>query len=374
MAATAAQAGGTLDPPDHPMHFGYYFVDGRHGDLASEVNCYTNLYVAWARRGYECSAESPNSQWLPLMRDGMCRAAVQGRDIYLSLNLQEENPARVTPLDAVLQAAAPFWSRVQYIEVADEPAWDLQETEAKLQLVLARLSALGLPLPPKGLGIVYADEPSLGAAFIGATQGIYAPSLDWVGIEAYIAHGVSSTPRQTLIDQVSGWMERVGHDKNVVLVMMAYAPGVTGGWANDIPTLTTLQTVPYELGFEDDRVLAITMFAYGRPRGTRELFPIQQPHLEIGEQILGAPLPPGCGEIVGPQPGLCSPFDDLPPECQTAAVSIGDAALTEGDGETRSLTFASRSRTPPAWTSWWTWLPWAARPRPEWITSRWPCG
>jgi hypothetical protein len=83
--------------------------------------------------------------------------------------------------------------------------------------------------------------------------------------------------------------QRVPPDKKIVLVMQAYARN--GAWTN-LDTLRDLQTATYQQAFDDPRVVAITMFSYGRPSGTREhREQLKPPHLRISEKIFGLQFP-----------------------------------------------------------------------------------
>jgi hypothetical protein len=129
--------------------------------------------------------------------------------------------------------------------------------------------------------------------------------------------------------------------KKMVLSAMAYAPGA---WINDVGTLISLQTVPYEFAWDNERVLAITLFRHGGARGTRDIWQLQEPHIQMGEAILGGPLPGGC--VPTPRPPretTCGPYDYLPPQCWTAPLSIqGGASVVEGDDGSRNMQFTVR--------------------------------
>ncbi|HZM83719.1 MAG TPA: hypothetical protein VFC19_49000 [Candidatus Limnocylindrales bacterium] len=273
-----------LPPPNHALDYGYMLVDGRYGDFRHEVNEYTNLYHAWARRGYESWSGATDAEWLPVMRQSLANAAAEGRRIQLNLNLQEEDPARVTPVAAVLDLAAPHWNRVVRIELADEPSWSPAETDARVAQVRALIAARGLP--PKPLGNVYTRDQ---ARF---EDGMLAPGLDFVMIEAYVDAETASEDSQVNIDYLNSTVteakSRVPQGKQIGLVMQAYARN--GRWLN-VDTLRDLQVPTYLLAHNDPRVVAITMFSYGRGSGTREKYDLTTPHRLIGERILGTPMP-----------------------------------------------------------------------------------
>ncbi len=267
----------TLPYPNHVMDFGYYFVDGRYGDYRNEVSDYTNLYYAWARRGYELDSTDPDNVWLPRMAQSLKNAVAENRKIMLALNLQENSPGRVTPLDAVLDLAAPYWRSVSYIELADEPNWTRQQTEARIADLRSRLQKRGLE--NRSMGVVYTRNQALNE------NAILANGLDWVGIEAYV-DAPGSSDSQVNINDLTSYVQqakaRVPMSKNIVLIMMAYDRN--GNWKN-LATLADLQTPTYLLAYNDPRVIAITMFSYGRPGGTRDYPALKALHQKMGEKI-----------------------------------------------------------------------------------------
>ena len=276
-------AANPLPAPNHPIDYGYFLVDGRYGDFRTEVNYYTNLYHAWARRGYEAHSGVPDPVWLPLMGQALADAAAQQRRIVLNLNLQETAPGRVTPVDAVLKLASPFWDRVVRVELADEPDWDREQTQAQVAAVQAKLQALGLD--PRPMGVIYTRDQAL------TTDAIYAANLDFVVIEAYVDPPGSPDSQANidyLVQTVTAAKNRVPADKQIGLVMQAYARN--GGWTN-VDTLRDLQVPTYLLAYDDPRVVMVTMFSYGRPSGTREHPELVTPHRLIGERILPTSIP-----------------------------------------------------------------------------------
>jgi len=272
-------AANPLPAPNHPIDFGYFLVDGRYGDHRSEVNSYTNLYHAWARRGYEANSGTPDDEWLRELQKALKNAAAEGRRIYLNLNLQEQAPGRITPVDRVLDVAAPYWSHIVRVELADEPEWDRAQTEAQIDALHARIRAHGLP--PRPMGVIYTRDQTL------TTDAIFAANLDFVIIEAYVEAPGSADPQVNidfLGNTITAAKNRVPADKQIGLVMQAYARN--GGWTN-IDTLRDLQAPTYLLAHDDPRVVMISMFSYGRPSGTRQHQELRTPHRLIGERILG---------------------------------------------------------------------------------------
>jgi len=250
---------------------GYYFVDGRYGDFRSEVNGYTNLYYAWAWRNYPTDAP-----WGDAFSTSLANAA--GEDRRIHLNLQE-----MQYWTEALDRATPWWAWVRRIEMADEPGWTMAETEANVAALRAELAARGLAPPPIGITCT--------ATQVLTEDAIFAAGLDWVGIEAYVdppGSDVSADDVAALAAYVASAKARVPADKSLVLIMMAYDRN--GGWTN-LATLYDLQLASYDLFRDDPRVLAVTMFSYGRPGGTHDHPELKVAHALIAERVLGISVP-----------------------------------------------------------------------------------
>jgi hypothetical protein len=277
-SATPVQKIDGVPVPNHPMLFGYYFTDGRYGNFRNEVDCYTNTYIAFARRGYEPDSSATDDEWIPIMRNNVEANANMGKRIYLNLNMSEEGE-RKTPINRVLNLMTPYWNKVDVIELADEPNWTKAETESRIADLRSKIHALGLSDKP--MGIVYTNNQLFNE------DAIKAQGLDWVGVEAYVdAPGdansqVNQNKLNQLLDQAK---TRVPADKKLVFVMMAYARN--GLWTN-MNTLKDLQMPTYNKAYNDQRVLGVTMFSYGRSSGTQEHPELKTPHIKIGNAIQG---------------------------------------------------------------------------------------
>ncbi|MCY1021855.1 Ig-like domain-containing protein [Pyxidicoccus sp. MSG2] len=273
-----------LPAPNHAMQLGYYFADGRYGNFRSEVSGYTNLYYAWARRGYEPDSTAPDAVWLPLMQGAVASAAAEGWNIQLNLNLQEQTPGRVTPLDAVLDLVAPYWSHVARIELASGPDWSRAETEARILDLRARLSARGLAARP--MGNVYSIDQ------VRTLDAIFATGLDFVGIEAFVdgpGHPISQGNTSYLVSRVTEAKQRVPTSKLIVLVVQSDTRN--GTWTN-LDNLRDLQLTPYyHLAANDPRVVALTLYTYGRPQGARDNPVLKPTHMRIAEKLFGVSIP-----------------------------------------------------------------------------------
>ncbi len=265
-----------LPSPNHPMWFGYYYEDApRYGDFQAEVEGYTNLYYAAARVGYEKSSNVTDEQWLPIMQQALKRVAGK-RKILLNLN-QGDAEDRVPPLEKILAVAASCWDSVELIELGDEPPWNKAQTQAKVRSVRKALRDRGLADKP--IGVTLEQKFSL------TTNAVEAQGLDFVGIEAYVdppGSDDSSQNTESLKCYVERMKARVPADKKLVLIMMAY--NRNGAWTNR-RTLVDLQYQAYLLACDDPRVIGLTMFAYGRPGGTRDHPELQKVHRRMAEAI-----------------------------------------------------------------------------------------
>lgn len=260
-----------LAAPDHAFDFGYYFVDGKYGDHRSTVDVYTNLYLGLGSSAYDSSAP-----WAAPFTTSLAQASASKRKIFLSLGAPDD-------VGAILDIAAPHWSDVAYLELADEPPWTQAETESAVANVLAGLSSRGLA--PRPIGAVYTQNQVL------TGDAIFASGLDWIGLEAYVAPPGDASPdvnAKNLETFLTAAKARVPADKKLVVVMQAYDRN--GQWTNEA-TLAKLQTATYELVRDEPRLLALTMFAYGRPGGTHDHPSLGHEHQLMAERILGINVP-----------------------------------------------------------------------------------
>ena len=265
-----------LPYPNHPIDFGYYFVEWKNPkdfDAArAEVNEYTNLYYA-SRSTYDSDLSAP--EWSALLSQSLANAQVEGKRIHLAL--EDEGL-----WDDVLDVATPYWDYISRIEIEDEPHLSRTQTEAMIQRLKSKLATRALPHRP--MGFVYAYNEALPDA-------IHAPGLDWVGIEAYLDYPGSPDSQanvEVLNKYLSSAKAQVPDGKQIVLVMMAYDRN--GDWTN-MDTLRDLQFPVYMQAFDDPRVVAITMFSYTRQGGSRDHPGLWTPHRLIGERILGVYFP-----------------------------------------------------------------------------------
>lgn len=261
-------------PPKKQLLFGYYFADGKYGDYREEVDCYTNLYYAVTKSQYGGS-DAPDDEWISSMKSHVKSAYKAGKRIDLNMSLTDDS----IPVDRVLNIMRPYWDAVDLIELADEPSWSKSQAESKIDAFKVKLQTSNLSIPP--IGITFTQNQVLNENTITAN------GLDYVGLEAYVDPPGSDVSQEN-VDKLNGFLNkaknRVPADKNLVLIMQAYSRNYA--WKN-IDTLKMLQDPVYQAAKDDPRVLAITMFAYGRPSGTREYPLLKSKHIKIGNEILG---------------------------------------------------------------------------------------
>ncbi len=273
-----------LPSPNHNILLGYYFADGRDGDFTSEVWSYTNLYVA-APAGHWATE---NKNWKNDFRNALQKASNNNKDILLSAGFDEglvnsgdlEEKTLEQYYDYVLDAAAPYWSKVKFVEAGHEPVWDQAATEAKINTLKSKISLRGLA--PKPIGITHSRKDIL------ITNSIFASNLDWVAIEAYVdppGDSISQKNVENLNNLLTQAKARIPSSKNIIMIMQAYDRN--RGWTN-INTLKELQVPVYMQSYDDPRVIAITMFAYGRAGGTRDYPELKDYHKKISEKVLKA--------------------------------------------------------------------------------------
>jgi hypothetical protein len=321
--SSAALAQNPLPSPNHPLLFGYYKLDSSYGQYFDEPNCYTNM----VRVGPDDYNGGP---WASQVAATFAKASNANKRIYLTVSL---NPTCVDPddpnhvdcgiifdadmarIDQVISLAAPYWDRIDMIELSDESTWGpAAAINMRIDAVNLQISARGLPARP--IGNVY------GAAYVaslGTDNRIANSRLDWVGLEAYVDPPESSPAtcdNITLLRQRVNAAKGCVGGKNTSLVMMAYDRNGCWNSVNSMSNLVDIQNATYMLAYNDLRVIALAMFNYGRegdcnagcgppPCGGTHAHPeLAAAHRQMGERILGLPAYPACG------PG---PYDYVPP-------------------------------------------------------------
>jgi hypothetical protein len=327
LTASAAVAQNPLPAPNHPILFGYYKLDSSYGQFFDEPSCYTNM----VRVGPDDYNGGP---WASQVAATFAKASNANQRIYLTLSLSptckdpnDENhidcgiifDPDLARMDQVISLAAPYWDRIDMIELSDESSWGpAAAINLRIDAVNLQISARGLPAKP--IGNVY------GAAYVaalGTDNRIANSRLDWVGLEAYVdppESSPASCDNITLLRQrVNAAKASVG-GKNISLVMMAYDRNGCWNSVNNMSNLVDLQNATYLLAYNDPRVIALTMFNYGReggcdpcgtpPCGGTHMHPeLAAAHRQMGERILGLPGYPACGpgQYNYVNPASCNP-------------------------------------------------------------------
>jgi hypothetical protein len=310
--ASGVAAAQSLPAPTNPnlRYLGYYFADGRDGDFTSVVFPFTNLYIA-----NPTAYNTANPDWQTPFRNSLQNAFNNGKAIQL-LMADGVSGQQTFSWDAILDVARDFWSRVEIVEVLHEPPAGTPAAfiEGKINELKEKLNARSLA--PRPVSVQFgASVP---------TDAITAPSLDIVGIEAYLAPpghpdpAVNVTQLNALMDEGKNRVRNAG--KKAILVMQAYDRNFT--WTN-IETLKALQVPVYLSAYNDPVVVAVTMFAYGRGGGT-----VAHPELETEHRRIAAAMgltpPPGemqpnsavrgCSSwswwnpVFQPNPGACGTY------------------------------------------------------------------
>lgn len=271
---------------------GYYYGDGKYGDYFSQWSSYANLYHCWARMAYSNYGTEPNSLWRQRMAQGLARAYAEGKYIALALNMQDPQDTSSQNIAIVLDKVAPYWDKVQFIDIADEPKWDKSTTKQMLAKVRGLISERGLSAKP--LGMTYFTDRLSDEFNATNNECLTIPPVDssgrpkgpdFVGLECYCPAPGSQNfmENNSLVKQnVRSARGRLHPDTKVVLIGQGYSRN--GLWTDE-NTLVKLQNVPYKLALESDRTLALLYFSYGRKSGTFEHPRLQQAHKDIAKNL-----------------------------------------------------------------------------------------
>lgn len=322
-----ASAGPEQPPaPNHPMLFGYYYADGRHGDDAAEVWKYTNLYIALPAGHWQ--GEPDPSVPVGLFKQAIRRAADNGKRIWLCVNCDrgvwegEWKLSESAWWDLVLGAAAPAWGQVVLTEIAHEEDLSKAQMDAKARAFGATMRAKGLAARP--IGAVYDRKRAL------SLDSFAAPNLDWVALEAYVdppGSGSAAGDVAALSAYLDEVKRRVPADKELMLIMMAYDRN--GAW-QDRASLAELQDPPYLKAYDDPRVIGIGMFSYNRPGGTKFYPELRARHEAIGARILAGPTFPPPGDIPPPGGDIPPPEPDPEPGPDKTVHGDQDTGVVDG--------------------------------------------
>ena len=157
----SSNAGAQVPPPNHPILFGYAFVDGYYGDFTprsvSNVWDYTNTYI-----GIPCGYPDPANPGsnMPdkdcnehnLIKTSLDHAKANGKKLYLSMNSPQT-------WDWTIEKARDSWDKVELVEVsAEKGTLNRYETAAQVEAMRHLIEDVkGLPHRP--LGARYQMQP-----------------------------------------------------------------------------------------------------------------------------------------------------------------------------------------------------------------------
>jgi hypothetical protein len=265
--------------------FGYYFVNDKHGDARSTAWAYTNLYVAAPANAADSGASF--GQWQTAFNSQLSDATFNHKAIYLILGecgLPNPCPSGVT-WDHILDVAANYWSQVVWVEVAAENNLDRYQMQARVDLLNTKLSARSLG--GRSAGAIFTRDQIL-----LPSDGINAPGLGFVTIEAYVDPSLQNNGTAAVNDlnnylfTAKNYVRWAG--KQIILTGQAYDRN--GAWTN-MSTLEALQAPVYVNAYNDNSVVAIMMFSFLRMGGTGDHPNLRQPHCQIAAAMS---IGPGC--------------------------------------------------------------------------------
>ncbi|HZV03209.1 MAG TPA: hypothetical protein VFF73_41275 [Planctomycetota bacterium] len=294
--------------PNHPIDFGYYYQDGRYGDFSPEVYPYTNLALA-SPTAYDSAATwgnaNPTLDKKALLAKTLAEAHAAKKTLFLM-------PGPEADWDKTLDAATPYWSDIKYCQLyAEDTTTDRATAEATTGRFLANVAGRGLAKPL----ITALESPGPETA----------SNTDVVEIEAYIPQPFNQDDPANvgrLTSIIDARKATVQPGKSIGIVMMAYDRN--GLWTN-VSTLQQLQFPAYLESINDTRVIALTMFSYARPGGTRDHPMLKYVHELMASAMFGFPVPvPPPGAVAPPSttnrlvgsnfavPGPAGCFQDAP--------------------------------------------------------------
>jgi len=251
--------GASLPPPNHPMDFGYYKVNTEifGGDFTDEVKGYTNLvYVGPVDYG-PGDPPGPPSDRIAKLTAAISKFAQN--NIYMMLDTEF---GQILTHGDTLSAARPYWDKVKYICMGDEPDMTAAQLDSEIQQERNRIANLGLPARP--MGVTLTPATTLNSDIINAQQ------LDFINIEAYTPtpqnHGDSQQNLATVRQLVERMVARIPASKKLVLILQGYDRN--GCFRPISPDLVDMQDASYLWVKDNTRVAAMLSFSYGREGAT----------------------------------------------------------------------------------------------------------
>lgn len=245
------------------FEMGYYVTAGNRWcekPLQPEVASYTDLDVYLWRQFDVVDVDTG----LRDLRQAVKYSVRNGRRISLDLDMGyagtwKRQINKVSKRFISMPLTDP-WDSVAFIDVADEPSPAFAVDCAKN--VRAYLQEKGLRVPPIGATFSY----QLRATGV-------MPDLDWIGLEAYVDANKQDDGNfyPVIYQQLYEQARRLSTmDQNIVVVLQAYSRN--GGWIN-MASLEEVQRLGAEIAIElfGTRLLALKLFSWGRPSGTKSL-------------------------------------------------------------------------------------------------------
>lgn len=244
---------------------GYWLLDGRYGDHYSRVADFADLEHVWWKRGYERDTSQPYDGpdgWKWEARRLVRRAHDDGRRLMLTADIGKEG---VPGIDEIVDTLGPFFDRVEWLDLYDEPSWSTVQTEETADRIRDVLMDAGLKVPK--IGITMDRKGAL------TSSAVIARNLDFVALETYIPATEQNRPTALLGAELQQDFRRAADriDHKLILIGMAFdrrqSENDPNTWRNEESLMFAQQINGALLEEFRSRVLAMTWFAYGRPGG-----------------------------------------------------------------------------------------------------------
>jgi|GEM_PF-6743326 len=298
----------SLESPPYKFDFGYYFVDSNYNKINSdpdgkiynyfdEVADYTDLvYIG---------GNGNNKDWDKIFVKAVKNAVNGNKKIYLAFNMEgkqfkngedfiypdsQKNRDRQLIKNVLDIKGLPsgWWDKVKYLELCDEPEWgNSEQIDLRYQLLEDVLKTYSQYYFKNSVGVCYND-------FIFNDTGhqgkIKKSKLQWATFQAYILDAGDKEPdyyESKIEEMVNNFDDLLNNEQSMIIAMKAYDKDNT--WKN-LNTLTEMQFSTYRAAKmiadkAPKRLLALTMFSYGRPGGTRSHPVLQYAHRKIYNTI-----------------------------------------------------------------------------------------
>jgi hypothetical protein len=308
----------TLTKPNHPLTFGYYFVDTpqygqgfptvdsiyrgtpnvplynnttgkivfkkiinnnkvlpipyRAADFWPEVRDHVNTYMAMGRgytEGHSALAGDAHKLWEGLwierMMAGCLRAVADGKKIHWLVSISDLGITGALPKCLYFFKKYDLWRHIRVIDLEDEPSWTYTMANSRKLQVKKKAALAGLVgMPP--VGVTIADN-LINAVGPGSLNEMLKSNLDFISIEAYLPPAIYGTSIEAVcVAALSAKLDSIKHrvkakGKKILLVPQSYDRN--GAWKN-IDTLPSLQYTAYNAAKDDPSVLGLIPFNWAR--------------------------------------------------------------------------------------------------------------